>query len=106
MGQTSKVTDEQDAVATIKQNVEKHLSEDAATETLLENVYLSSGYANALFKSATGMTIHQLSWCSAAARAARRSCWWSEPEARVKDIAWQLRVFGRVAPDQQLPEDL
>ena len=87
LGQTSKVTDEQDAVATIKQNVEKHLSEDAATETLLENVYLSSGYANALFKSATGMTIHRYVVFRRLEKAAQLLI--EQPETRVKDIAWQ-----------------
>lgn len=87
LGQTSGLTDEQDVVATIKQNVEKHLSEDAATETLLENVYLSSGYANALFKSATGMTIHRYVVFRRLEKAAQLLI--EQPETRVKDIAWQ-----------------
>ena len=85
LSQTSRATDEQDAVATIKQNVEKHLSEDAATETLLENVYLSSGYA--MFKSATGMTIHRYVVFRRLEKAAQLLV--EQPETRVKDIAWQ-----------------
>lgn len=79
--------DEQDAVATIKQNIERHLCEEADTETLLENVFLSSGYANAIFKNATGMTIHRYVVFRRLEKAAQMLL--EQPETRVKDIAWQ-----------------
>lgn len=79
--------DEQQAVVTIKQNIERHLCEDADADTLLENVFLSSGYANALFKSATGMTIHRYVVSRRLEKAAQMLL--EQPEVRVKDIAWQ-----------------
>lgn len=87
IAQSSKVIDEQTALATIKQNIEKHLSEDASTDTLMENVYLSSGYANALFKSATGMTIHRYVVFRRLEKAAQLLT--ERPEMLVKDIALQ-----------------
>ena len=75
------------AVERIKQNVEAHLAEEADTRALLEGVFLSSSQAGALFKNATGMSIHRYVVTRRLAEAARLLR--EEPEARVKDIAWR-----------------
>ena len=76
-----------DVVERIKRNIEEHLSEDIAIEVLLEDVYLSSSYANALFKESTGMTIHRYVVQRRLEQAARLLL--EEPHMRVKDIAWR-----------------
>lgn len=79
-------SNEADCVEIIKRNIENNPGADA--DTLLKNVYLSAGYANALFKSATGMTIHRYVVKRRLERAAELLL--SEPDALVKDIAWRL----------------
>lgn len=76
-----------DVVDRIRENVEKHLSEDVDTRVLLEGVFLSASHASALFKNATGMSIHRYVVDRRLIEAARLLM--EEPDARVKDIAWR-----------------
>ncbi|MDO5325982.1 MAG: response regulator [Clostridia bacterium] len=76
-----------DAVMRIRENIEKHLSEDVDTRVLMEGVYLSASHASALFKSATGMSIHRYVVDRRLTEAARILL--EDPETRVKDIAWR-----------------
>ena len=76
-----------DVVVRIKQNVENHLSGEVTAEGLMEGVYLSGSYASALFKEATGMTVHRYAVRRRLEEAARLLT--EEPGLRVKDIAWR-----------------
>ena len=76
-----------DAVNRIRMNVERHLAEDVDIQVLLEGVFLSASHAGALFKNATGMSIHRYMMNRRLTEAARLLA--QEPEARVKDIAWR-----------------
>ena len=76
-----------DAVNRIRMNVERHLAEDVDIQVLLEGVYLSASHAGALFKNATGMSIHRYMMNRRLTEAARLLA--REPEAKVKDIAWR-----------------
>ena len=79
--------DRDGVVNRIKQNVENHLSEDVDTRVLLEGVFLSASHASALFKNATGMSIHRYVVNRRLTEAARLLG--EEPQVRVKDIAWR-----------------
>ena len=76
-----------EAVDRIRMNVERHLAEDVDVQVLLEGVFLSASHASALFKNATGMSIHRYVMNRRLTEAARLLA--REPETRVKDIAWR-----------------
>lgn len=46
-------------VWTIRQNIDRNLNQEITPRILMENVFMSPGYASTLFKNAMGMTTHQ-----------------------------------------------
>lgn len=72
----------------IKDYIQEHLTENIQIQHLAKVFYISSGYANIIFKNETGMTIHQYivyAHMKAAARLLR-----DKPDLKIYDVAAEV----------------